>query len=76
MNQITKELHGYYIDQKKEHWGSFQCEENRKNMTFEEWVEYELWNGKKIWNDNYDGIDHDWQTWIMKLEDVFMRIRK
>ena len=26
MNQITKELHVYYIDQKKEYWGAFQCE--------------------------------------------------
>lgn len=74
------QLYYTYTQQKKEHWGAFQCKHNRDNMSFKDWIEYELYSSKTDLQDDIENnaneydIDHDWQDWVMKLEDVFMRL--
>ena len=71
INKINyrKELLSYYNEQKKDKWGIFQNDEALKNMTFNEWVEYEYLNGKE-----YDD-GKDWKIWIDKLEQVLKEIK-
>ena len=77
MNKITKELHISHKEMLNE-W--INCEYYELcDMSFKEWVEYELMNSKpKTLTDDENDKDFEedeYLEWIMKLEDTFMRFK-
>ncbi len=77
---VTEQLQKTYQEMKEQQWGAFNPDIKEEDyLNFNEWLEYELWNGKRYFiTSNFDGFiedDTQMEQWLYELELVYIGVK-